>query len=370
MLTQADIIDGSILDSLHARFQAMDEDGSGCLTADDLKVEPLGLKLTCNATDVSNKALAWPRAVLEASSSASPKWGRSNSGSSFRRGSLSPHTFGFGRKSLLPPLPPSPSPLSSPAPPPPPSTLQRSPTLSGPDVDALLVAAAVDDVSSSVKRHMNNSVDAEESPLLNFAKEAPKRNSSLPKPKSKSTASSPRNHSRFVDDNKTEISSGSRYHEKAKTEVAAKKSAIKRIAKPKQASPPNILKVEIEEPATDSKSKSRSVSRSSSNSNYARSNSSRNSSRATSPKAPSSSAPPSRRPSGSDLSSSGATGNTPKGSSRASSSTSSRGRDTKTSAKSTTTGVSPRPEPRTATQVVSADALSAAVSADDEIPAI
>lgn len=73
MLTQAGVVDGGILDSLHARFAAMDEDGSGCLTAADLKVEPLGLKPSCGASDVARKAFEWQRACCAALGQPSPR---------------------------------------------------------------------------------------------------------------------------------------------------------------------------------------------------------------------------------------------------------------------------------------------------------
>ena len=42
MLVQCDMADAAVLDSLHDRFAAMDEDGSGCLDAADLKVRQSG----------------------------------------------------------------------------------------------------------------------------------------------------------------------------------------------------------------------------------------------------------------------------------------------------------------------------------------
>lgn len=90
MLVQAGIVDTGIMDSLHKRFQALDEDGSGCLTAADLKTEPLGLKSTCDATEVSDKVLVWPRAVSSVPSRASQpssKWGRKSLQRTVRQGS-------------------------------------------------------------------------------------------------------------------------------------------------------------------------------------------------------------------------------------------------------------------------------------------
>jgi hypothetical protein len=104
----------------------MDEDGSGCLTAADLKVEPLGLKPSCGASDVARKAFEWQRACCAALGqpsprrpSASPAAGKSPGGSLLGR-----QSFGAAAGAAKPP--------------------RRAATLSGPDVDALLAAAALD----------------------------------------------------------------------------------------------------------------------------------------------------------------------------------------------------------------------------------
>jgi len=60
MLVKADMADGDILDSLHSRFCAMDEDGSGVLTAEDLpRVEPFGGQSHCNAHRVDVVTAKW-----------------------------------------------------------------------------------------------------------------------------------------------------------------------------------------------------------------------------------------------------------------------------------------------------------------------
>jgi len=46
------MIDEAVLEAIHNRFSAMDEDGSGALTADDLVVEPLGIAPTADAKAV------------------------------------------------------------------------------------------------------------------------------------------------------------------------------------------------------------------------------------------------------------------------------------------------------------------------------
>jgi len=43
MLVSADLADAGVLDALHQRFAELDTDGSGALTADDLRLEPLGM---------------------------------------------------------------------------------------------------------------------------------------------------------------------------------------------------------------------------------------------------------------------------------------------------------------------------------------
>jgi Ca2+-binding EF-hand superfamily protein len=53
------MVEKGVLDSLHDRFAAMDEDGSGALTAEDLKQQPLGLKASVAASAVKKCRAAW-----------------------------------------------------------------------------------------------------------------------------------------------------------------------------------------------------------------------------------------------------------------------------------------------------------------------
>jgi hypothetical protein len=70
MLSESGLAPASLLDHLHLQFGAMDQDGSGCLDAKDLAVEPLGIpRRDCRGLKVAAVATtesAWARAVAAA----------------------------------------------------------------------------------------------------------------------------------------------------------------------------------------------------------------------------------------------------------------------------------------------------------------
>jgi len=59
MLVVSGMGDKDAIDALHKRFEEMDEDGSGALTADDLKVQPLGSKEKAEPAAVRNAQGLW-----------------------------------------------------------------------------------------------------------------------------------------------------------------------------------------------------------------------------------------------------------------------------------------------------------------------
>ena len=264
MLMQADIIDSGVMDSLHDRFQALDEDGSGCLTAADLKMEPLGLKPTCRSCDVSDRASAWQRAILGVSSRAtsSSRWNHIRSRSSSRQeASFSGNALGFSQMAFRAPV------LSSPPLPfsPPQEARQpRSLSSRNSDVNAVSLTVTADDYS--MDRELNISV-VDETQSLSFDRDIPKRRTSGTRLKTKRGASL-RSPDRFVDEVSTsglsssldweiesiaelplkrpsESESGS-HEQKFKREKSPKKSTIRRNSKSKPPLTPTILLVEAE----------------------------------------------------------------------------------------------------------------------------
>ena len=280
MLSQAGIADAGVMDSLHERFQAMDEDGSGCLTADDLKVEPLGLKPICNATEISNKALAWSQSVLDTTSRTNlslTKWSRSSSVSASRRNSSSSSMADVEHKTLsAQEISPSPPQLESP-----PQQLMASSFDS--DYDAPMVAAVVDDSSDS--HQVDNSVDINESSLSIFLEEASLPKSYLSSSEAKLAVLSPRAQDRYVEDIKTKLlfelmrlgndtaelvlkipSQSEKQEAGATSETVAEKTTPKDCRgspRANRASPRSLLSTEIKGSSLDSLSMSHNLSRAS-----------------------------------------------------------------------------------------------------------
>ena len=52
MLVQCEMADAAVLEMLHEKFCELDEDGSGALDADDLKIQPCGSKPLATAAAV------------------------------------------------------------------------------------------------------------------------------------------------------------------------------------------------------------------------------------------------------------------------------------------------------------------------------
>ena len=309
MLVQAGIVDTGIMDSLHKRFQALDEDGSGCLTAADLKTEPLGLKPTCNATDVSDKALVWPRAVSGASSRASQsssKWGRISSRSNGR---------------------------------------QESTTLSISSVDALPEVVLVDDRYTDSQLHISVINESQTSKLNQVL---PNRKSVGAGTNPKSALVSPRSPGRFVEDvsvgtiskPEEQKDGASEIHVKRPSEFKSRQEFEAETAMPttKKTSEPNpenpiskaspdfsssVLSAELEGVIPDSSTKSQANSRRNSHS--------------TSPGTPSSRSSSSTRPGGSTRQTSPRTSSQSRGSTRASTSSLRRATNTSTMASATAT---------------------------------
>ena len=51
------MVDGAVLDAIHARFVELDADGNGVLDGNDLILEPLGIAPTVSMEDARVRAL-------------------------------------------------------------------------------------------------------------------------------------------------------------------------------------------------------------------------------------------------------------------------------------------------------------------------